>query len=297
MKAQKVLYWIILLVVAANLAIIAVVVLGSHSTPPTPLPSPNGYDDFMKGASLLTGDIWNYDSLTESGLRNFVHTNSAALNQLRTGLGRECRVPTYSPTNGQAISDLISLKHLAGTLMAEGRLAELEHRTNDALKSYVDVVRLADKGGRGGPMIYALVRFDVEAVGLPAASNLTSCLSADKCREAVSALQAIDDRGETMDQISEASNAFLKRAGLRAQLMADVLNFRQRRRTEASVARRFQRNQRWRRQTLLAFAARAYTLDKGDPPKAAADLVPAYLKAVPQDPVTGADMTLGHSPR
>jgi hypothetical protein len=46
---------------------------------------------------------------------------------------------------------------------------------------------------------------------------------------------------------------------------------------------------------LINLAARAYELDKGKPPESLADLVPDYLKAVPQDPFTGTNMI--YSPR
>ena len=42
----------------------------------------------------------------------------------------------------------------------------------------------------------------------------------------------------------------------------------------------------------LELAARAYELEEGERPKSIADLVPAYLKAVPQDPLTGTNMVL-----
>jgi hypothetical protein len=41
---------------------------------------------------------------------------------------------------------------------------------------------------------------------------------------------------------------------------------------------------------LIDLAARAYELDKGHRPANLADLVPDYLKAVPQDPFTGTNM-------
>ena len=44
------------------------------------------------------------------------------------------------------------------------------------------------------------------------------------------------------------------------------------------------------RQLTLDLAARAYELDKGHPPANLTDLVPDYLKAVPQDPITGTNM-------
>ncbi len=44
---------------------------------------------------------------------------------------------------------------------------------------------------------------------------------------------------------------------------------------------------------MINFAARAYELEKGKPPRNVTDLVPDYLKAVPKDPVTGKDLGLG----
>jgi hypothetical protein len=42
---------------------------------------------------------------------------------------------------------------------------------------------------------------------------------------------------------------------------------------------------------MIGFAARAYELEKKQPPKALGDLTPDYLKAIPKDPRTGKDMT------
>jgi hypothetical protein len=41
---------------------------------------------------------------------------------------------------------------------------------------------------------------------------------------------------------------------------------------------------------LIQFASRAYELEKGERPKGLADLVPAYLKTIPQDPLTRTNM-------
>jgi len=49
------------------------------------------------------------------------------------------------------------------------------------------------------------------------------------------------------------------------------------------------------RQLTIDLAARAYESEKGKPPASFADLVPDYLKAVPQDPATGTNMV--YSPR
>jgi hypothetical protein len=41
---------------------------------------------------------------------------------------------------------------------------------------------------------------------------------------------------------------------------------------------------------MVAFAARVYELEKGKRPEKMRELVPAYLKAIPQDPATGTNM-------
>ena len=49
------------------------------------------------------------------------------------------------------------------------------------------------------------------------------------------------------------------------------------------------------RQLIVQLAARAYELDKDKLPANLSDLVPDYLKAVPQDPFTGTNLI--YSPR
>jgi len=43
---------------------------------------------------------------------------------------------------------------------------------------------------------------------------------------------------------------------------------------------------------MLNFAARAYELETGEKPKNVTNLVPAYLRAVPQDPHTRTNLAL-----
>jgi hypothetical protein len=56
--------------------------------------------------------------------------------------------------------------------------------------------------------------------------------------------------------------------------------------------RKFKKRQIMTRQLLIALAARAYELENGHRPASFTDLVPDYLKAVPKDPVSGANLIL-----
>jgi hypothetical protein len=49
-------------------------------------------------------------------------------------------------------------------------------------------------------------------------------------------------------------------------------------------------HQRGMRRLSVELAARAYELEKGHPPSSLSDLVPDYLTAIPQDPLTGTNM-------
>jgi hypothetical protein len=57
-----------------------------------------------------------------------------------------------------------------------------------------------------------------------------------------------------------------------------------------SFAEKFNAQQSMTHRLLIDLATRAYELDKGHRPASLADLVPDYLKAIPQDPVTGTNM-------
>src|SRR5690242_19687127 len=95
--ARNIRTMLLALVVILVLAMLAVVVLFVGRTPPTPpLPNPNGYDDFMKAAGLLTGDVSNASALDHDSLRALMSTNSESLRLLRLGLTRVCSLPTDS---------------------------------------------------------------------------------------------------------------------------------------------------------------------------------------------------------
>src|SRR5438309_366074 len=56
------------------LILIALIAYGlvqlNRALPPTPLPKPNGYDDFVKAGQTLVGDPGNYDTMTQEELVN-----------------------------------------------------------------------------------------------------------------------------------------------------------------------------------------------------------------------------------
>jgi hypothetical protein len=278
----------VLLVVAA-----AVFTFSQPAPPPRPLPQPNGYDDFVKAGAMITDNASDYRSMNQVELRAFVTNNAEALKLVRTGLGRECRVPLdYSATNDTNIRNLSMLKRLAFCLTAEGRLAEMENRPADAAEAYLAVIRLGCAVSQGGLIIDSLVDIAIESIGTSGMQRLVPTLDATQCREAATALEACEARRESTDTIVRQERAWARRIwGFKGQI-ARLFTFKTLRRIEQKWMSKANAQQTRTRLLLIQFAARAYELEKGERPKSLADLVPAYLKAIPHDPLTGTNMVL-----
>src|SRR5258706_452007 len=91
-----------LIIFGLSLALVTagVFILWPSQTPVAePVPTPNGYDDILKAAALLSPATHEIRDLAERELREMVTQNGAALKLLRSALERECRVPVEYSTN------------------------------------------------------------------------------------------------------------------------------------------------------------------------------------------------------
>ena len=280
-------------IVAALLVVAAVVFTLSQPTlAPPPLPQPNGYDDFVKAGGMVTDDPAGYGTMSEEELRAFVWKNAEALKLARTGLGRECRVLLdYSAINATHSRDLAGIKWLARTFTAEGRLAEMENRPGDAAESYLGTVRLGHAITRGGVIIDSLAGLAIEAIGMARLENLARNLDAKPCREVASALETVESGRESAETMLKQERAWARRVGGFKGQIAGLVMFKTLRQVEQKCAGRVNAQQTRTRVLLLHLATRAYELERGERPKSLADLVPAYLKSIPQDSITGTNMT------
>ena len=283
-------------IAAAVLAIAAVILTLRQSAPaPAPLPKPNGYDDFIKAGRMVSNDSSDFSTMSKEELRAFVKQNAEALKLAKAGFGRETRVPLdYSATNATHFEDLAVLKPLARAFTAEGRLAELENRPGAAAESFLDTVRLGHAITRGGVIIDSLVGLAVEAIGIVRLETLTPNLDAKQCREVASALEAAESGRESAETILEQEHAWARRTGGFKGQIGQLVMFKTFQQVEQKVASKVKSQQTRTRLLLLQLATRAYELEKGERPKSLADLVPVYLKTIPQDPGTGTN--LAHYP-
>ena len=252
-----------------------------------PPPNPNGYDDFLKAADLLNGDITTAPTLDQTKLRELVATNTAALRLLRVGMTRVCQVPSdFTETNAHImISDLGKLKRLSRLIAAEARLAELENRPADAARSYIDSIRFGNEVSRGGFLINRLMGIACETMGGAPLARLAPNLSCEQVRPLLTDLEKIDATRMPWQEIFENENTFARRT-TRNPINRVALLWMTRaawkkgeEKHQTSVARL--------RLLIAELALQCYRSEQGRGPERLDQLVPKLLKAAPVDPFSG----------
>jgi hypothetical protein len=296
-KAGRFLKYVILIVVVINLAIVAVVFLGANEWKPRPMPNPNGYDDFVKAGQMLMEKPGDFDKMSKKELAELVATNQEALRLVRAGLGRECRVPDdYSPEYLARITSpaqLSSFKQLAMLITAEGKSAELAGRSNDAAEIYLEGIRFGQKSAQGGVIISRLVGIAGEAFPMGRLELLANRLDGPACHQIAQALEVIDAEEEPVEETLNQEKLWARKAGGWREQINALIQYKSIRDVRTRSTKKIRANTLRRRQLILTLAARAFELEKGIRAQSAADLVPGYLKAIPQDPTTGTNLALG----
>lgn len=269
-------------------------VLAPPLPPIPPLPNPNGYDDFMKAGQMVASNTSDFDKMNEQELQMLVNGNSNALQLVRSGLQMQCRVALdYSPNSSTLLDQLAGMKRLAQAFAAEGKLAEMENRPNDAAKSYLDAIHFGNESVRGGVLINELVGIAIESIGTSHLTNLVEQLDAKSCRETAATLESLDSQRQTWDKVMRQENDWSRRAfpGVRYEYER-IVEHKSLQKVDQACELKFKTRVQKTRQVMIALAARAYELDKGKPPASVSDLVPDYLATIPQDPFTGKNLSL-----
>ncbi len=269
----------------ALLLVVAVVVatVSGPAPPPAPLPSPNGYDDFIAAGKMIVGSSSDYPTMTTNELRAFVLTNAEPLKLVRLGLSRNCQVPLgYSGTNMSDYGNPVAIKQLVQTLAAQGRLAELENRPQDAGDAYLAGIRLGQESVRGGLVINSLVGAAVEAISTTRMEAALNNFDARQCRELAGALESAESRRESPATILKREREWVRHTfGLKGQFQL-LIDFRSIQKMEQTWKAKVTAQQNRTQALTVKLASRAYELEKGKRPLTVSALVPEYLKAVPQ---------------
>ena len=239
--------------------------------PLAPLPNPNGYDDLVKAGRMLPDVADEYDKMNQEQLQKAVSANAAAASLARSGLSNQCRVPIqYSESyDSNHLDDLAGLKRLARAFAAEGTLAEMNGRTNDAVQSFLTTVHLGNETLRGGVLIDGLVGIAIDAIGTSHIQTLVTNLDTRTCRETASALESLDAQNQTWSEVLQQENIWSRATfhGWRYDLMRLEAG-KSAKAAIASSKRKFEAQEQRMRQLMVDLAARAYELDTAIAPSA-----------------------------
>ena len=271
---------------------VVLVLLSPRPSTPLPLPKPNSYDDLVKAGQLVLSEPSDRDSLSIDELRSLVAGNADALRLARDGLRKQCRVPLDYSMNylSNHLSDLSTFKRLVRSFLAEGRLAERENCYGGAAQAYLDAVRLGHECCRGGVIIDMLVGVAFRSLGCQAMEGVCAQLQATDCREAIRQMEELEATSQPGGEVLQQERIWSRRTfGWRGRIAALVMRGSLRQNEQKMIAK-LQAQQKVEGLLLIGLAAHAYELEKGQRLKIVGDLVPVYLKRVPQDPLTGASM-------
>jgi len=286
------------LLIAAALMLLGLMVYGAiqlnRPPPPAPLPNPNGYDDLVKAQKLTVAYPGEITRASAEQLREHLARNVEALKLIREGLTKQCRIPISFSTNYLFLRSLADVKRLVWLLKAQGRLAELEHRTNDAARIYVEAIRYGQESCRGGVMIDRLVGNACEALGINLLQKAAGSLDSGTCRETIKMLQEVDRTQEPLADVLRMEREWIRRTyplSKRWQDMIPIASLNQAKRAQKDFAEECNQSELRLKRLMIDLAARAYELEHRQRPKNWNELVPDYLSAIPIDPASGTNLT------
>jgi hypothetical protein len=180
--------------------------------------------------------------------------------------------------------DFSALRKLRSALLVEGRLAEREGRTDDAIRSYLDIVRLGPATARGGRFMELTFAETLEGMGSEELHRMGAMLAPRQCREIIKVLLPVANDWEPLDVILDRGRTFDENT-LGWQRKLRRLVSPPRRLTASDSLFTYARRERTKRQLLICeLALRAHRVECGNFPERLADLIPQYLSAVPEDP-------------
>lgn len=281
--------------------ILGVAILWPAPTPVSePLPSPNGYDDFIRAGQLLASVSSDYTKMPPEELRVYVSTNQEPLRMLRLGLTRDCRKPIEYTRNyyQHHAGELGDIKRLAQLVAAEGRLAEAEGRLSDAARSHFENLSYGRISATGGLIIEKLVGIAIESMGIVGIERIAEKLSAADAWAVLRKMIEGDKVPDNPNEFLARDHLFFKQTSTpteRLRLMWEYKTLHPERFVDDTLTKKVHQTAHRRRQLMLRLAAHIYQLEKGTPPRQMSDLVPNILPTIPVDPETGTNLVLNPS--
>lgn len=174
-------------------------------SPQVTLPAPNGRDDYLAAIQLLPTDsdtqirdLYGTSNRMEGRfaiptprLQKIVQNAQPAMKRLRVGLEYRFGQPPITSFQ-QPYPELAEYRQLARLLAAESELALREGRTDAALRSGLEAVKMGDQLQHGGSLVHGLVGIAVNMIGLRSVENAVDFADASSSARAAQELRNLD---------------------------------------------------------------------------------------------------------
>lgn len=261
------------------------------------MPNPNGYDDIIRAGMAISNSFQNYKTMGSTELRSLLGINAAAIAQGHAALKLDCRMRLDWPPGSASHDETSAPSNLAEAFAAEGALAEMESRTQDALKDYLDIVRLGGQSSRGGFVADSLRGLTIESRGADLLQKLSVILDAKSCAEIAKTLESVDSQRETLTDYRQQEKILYHQKFPEPKdsfmwYYDQMLHLNANENTRTQTSQTFRNSRFALRRAMVGIAVRAYEMDRSNRPRDINDLVPAYLTTVPIDPETGTNVSL-----
>jgi hypothetical protein len=202
-------------------------------------------------------------------------------------LKKQSAVPVQNDMNwfNTHMVQIAGHKPMAQLLVAEGMIHLEDGRTNEAARCFADCIVFAHAAHRHGLMIDDLVAIACQAIGSRQLVQVAPHVSPDALQEILPDLIALDQTREPAAAVVARDRAWGHGSyGLWRLLWMRIVMFKNTRAMEASFEKKQARSVAALRLVMTELAVRGYQAKNGKQPMALAELVPAWLPAVPLDP-------------
>jgi len=263
---------------------------------PTPipaviLPTPNGFDRLRQLGQKLnqSATVPDIDTATQAELAAFVTTNSPRLHEARTALNVPFKLPVTYTSLGELGMYGTEFRELARAFRAEGKLAELEGRTGDAIAYYMDGTRLGRGITRDGLMIDYLVGMSIEGIGFSSLSSLRGKLTAAQSCTLLHEVQHQFQPYPSPEPHFRREHIWQQHAhGWQERLAAVLRDFAGEEYSTGAVLVELHKREQAKLNLLCTeLALRCFQGEQGRLPKTLRELTPGYLETELEDPFSG----------
>ncbi|NOY42545.1 MAG: hypothetical protein GXP26_12005 [Planctomycetes bacterium] len=261
--------------------------------PQTDLPDPNGYDALVVACKMAANSKFNnlmYDYYTTptKELAATVKTMEWAYEQVQVGLAEDVQIPVdYKADTNAEIDTITSRRALARAIAGRGWLAQIEERFEDAVRNYLDVIKLGYALRRGGLIVDAHVGSAISGMGRYALFNQRNRISETTCTELVAALTELESQCENDDDFVLRNRIWRQHAKGWHGHFVDILGVAVYGDSFFNVEVFCNSTRRERAQIRLLrveLAIQAWRVTHGSFPESLSKMVPKYLAEIPVDP-------------